>query len=177
MSQVMMMPMDMLPQIEDMVIRSDHILLLESLDEKREYYRRLFPKETHYRKISSTIYIEEISAYKVLEVLKSHSVREGEKIWLWREPAYGEHLIRAEHEHGLLQSPYVSRYVSKYTVEESEKHAIYYLKDICYPKTADTYENIDYGVEGFSGIEEVKKLIANPPGRDFGIPLSAAQVD
>jgi hypothetical protein len=158
-SQVMEMPEDMLPTLEEMVERSDHIAVLEPLGEKKEYYKKVFPKETHYQKGAESIYTETVYSYKVIKVIKSNTLKANHVIWIWRLSAYGEGAIQLQHEEGLLESPYQSVYRPKNQKNKDDKSEIFFLKDIQKSKLKDTYDNFEYGAEGLATEPEIVKQI------------------
>lgn len=155
----MEMPDDMLPSLEEMVKRSDHILVLEALGKRKEYYTKTFPKETHFEKRGDSIYTEDIYSYKVIKIIKSDSIKINEVIWIWRSPAYGESIMQLEHESGILESPFQSMYKPKNTKKKNEKHEIYFLRNIESPKQKNTYDNFEYGVEAIATESEIIKLL------------------
>ncbi len=83
------------------------ILIVEGPIENKEFQHIVFPKETHFEKKTKSEYIDHVSAYKVLEVLQSTSLKPGDTIWVWKEPAYTLEDIKKAHEQGLLESPSV----------------------------------------------------------------------
>ena len=158
MSQTDLLPDFMQTKVTDLIHGSSHILVLKDLNEQKIYYKKVFPKETHFEKKEETIYQEFISKCQVIKILKSKTLKVNDIIWIRKNPDYNESLIKISHEQGVLESPFVDSYTSTFDVARNEDK-IFYLVDIENPKVPDTYNNFHSAVDGIRGVGEIKRLI------------------
>jgi hypothetical protein len=157
-SQVMPMPDDMLPTMEDVTNSAEHILVVKSTKKSQKYHEVTFPIETHYQKAEETVYTENINEYEVLKVIKSKKIEVNKKIWVWTSPSYGEEIMKIHHEDGLLESPFVMMYKPKFPIINDEEFIIF-LKDLPKPKISNVYYNFDYAQEGIKASPQVFKIL------------------
>ena len=133
---------------------SQHVVEVISTDKNVVIKEVVFPKETHFQKKEETRYIESAGVYKVVSVLKSPTVKAGNEIKVWHQPAYGEHLSRRYHEEGVSKSPIVAAYNSKFKIKD-EKHTIVFLNDDSERPGVFVFK----GEEDPSAVKQIKKLL------------------
>jgi hypothetical protein len=95
---------------ERLVSECAHVVVVNSLQKQVVVFEATLTKETHYEKGSETHYQETANLYRVVRVLKSESLRIGDEIKVWREPAYDFKSIQRYHTTGVSESPEMLTY-------------------------------------------------------------------
>ncbi|MCB9060929.1 MAG: hypothetical protein H6622_05370 [Halobacteriovoraceae bacterium] len=143
--------------LEDLVQNSEHILVVSNLNKRKTYKEVKFPKENHYAKKEETVYREYIDEYKIEEVLYSKTLKKDQNFWVWQMPNYNEYVMRMMHEEGVLESPFVFTYKSKFEVKGNKYILfLYNMENALHEKT---YENREGQSEGLEGTQLIKDLL------------------
>jgi hypothetical protein len=144
---------DDLPSLEEMTQNSEHILIVEADGKTKKYYEVIYSKDTHHNKETETIYKEDVTGFKIIEVLKSATLKVGNNFWLWQKPAYDLYAIKMEHEQDMTESPIVEIYSSTYKINGEQR--IVFLKNINKPKVPQTYNNFYHASEGLEAKQKI----------------------
>jgi len=163
MSQVEHMEIE--ESLEELVSRlpaSAHVVVAKGPLGSRVLVEVHLPRETHFKKISESTYTEHVSEFEVLEVLRSSSLRPGERFWVWHEPAYDLKATRAYHETGFSRSPVIQSRSPVHAPRGEERV-------LCLEEKANDQGLIlfhELAVEGFAARDELARLLA-PKRRGF----------
>jgi hypothetical protein len=108
MSQVSNQPVN-IPLVR-LVSESAHVVVVRSLGKQVVVFEATLPQETSYEKAGETQYQETADLFRVLKVLKSDTLRIGEEIKVWKEPAYDFDSVKRYHTTGVSESPVILTY-------------------------------------------------------------------
>ena len=104
----------------DLVSRCAHVIVVKDLQKAVVVFEATLSKETSFRKTGETTYRETARLFRVVRILKSDSLKIGDEIKVWREPAYDFELVKMYHTTGVSVSPEMLTYTAVHPPQGDE---------------------------------------------------------
>ncbi len=165
MSQVSHHPFNV--SFENLVADCAHVIVVKSLKKQVVVFQVTLSKETSYEKAGETQYQETATLYRVLRILKSDTMRIGEEIQVWTEPAYDFESMKRYHTTGVSESPEVLTYQAVHPVQGDEM--ILFLSG---PSRHDgVWTQYLDAAEGLAAEKDVQSALQAPPPARGVLPL------